>query len=298
MRLIHLTDPHLTSLERWRLADLRGKRWSGYLSWQRKRRHQLLRGMLDRLVDAALAESPAQVLVTGDLAHVGLPEEIAAARAWLERLGSPEQVFLVPGNHDVYARDSWTAVATNWRDYLGLPAGAERAGERDAYPVVRRLDGLWLAGVSSSIPTAPFLATGALGPEQLARLRSVLAEARAQQALVCLLIHHPPLTGLAGWRKRLIDAPALEAALGAAGVPLALHGHLHADHVECRGAIRVFGTASAASVVPTEPASYRVFDIERSRDGWHCRAALKRHDAAAGRFSVVDEQEWNVPAGA
>jgi 3',5'-cyclic AMP phosphodiesterase CpdA len=298
MRLIHLTDPHLTSLAQCRIADLRGKRWSGYLSWRRKRRHQLRSEMLERLVDAALAECPEQVLVTGDLAHVGLPQEIVAARAWLERLGPPQRVFLVPGNHDVYAADSWPAVAAHWGEYLGVPADASRAGDRDAYPIVRRLDGVWLVGVSSALATAPFLATGALGPAQLARLRTVLVEARAARALVCLLIHHPPLTGLAGWRKRLIDAPALEGLLAATAVPLALHGHLHEDHVERRGGMRVFGTASAASAVATEPASYRVLDIEQGAGGWHCRALLRRHDASAGRFMVADEQEWSIPGEA
>ncbi len=40
--------------------------------------------------------------VTGDLTHISLPAEFQVARTQLERLGSPDQVFLIPGNHDCY----------------------------------------------------------------------------------------------------------------------------------------------------------------------------------------------------
>lgn len=83
MRLIHITDPHLTTLDAWSLAGLRGKRWQGYLSWQRNRQWQHRRDMLSRLIEAVRAENAAQWLVTGDLAQIGMPGEIAAAADWL-----------------------------------------------------------------------------------------------------------------------------------------------------------------------------------------------------------------------
>ena len=74
-----------------------------------------------------------QILVTGDLVHIGLPGEIEAAARWLEALGPAERVMLVPGNHDAYAGDSWPAVAAAWGPYLGGADGHE------GFPVVRRL---------------------------------------------------------------------------------------------------------------------------------------------------------------
>jgi 3',5'-cyclic AMP phosphodiesterase CpdA len=79
MRLIHITDPHLTSLDTWSLTRLRGKRWQGYLSWQRNRQWQHRADMLSRLMAAVRAENAAHWLLTGDLAQIGLPDEIAAA---------------------------------------------------------------------------------------------------------------------------------------------------------------------------------------------------------------------------
>src|SRR5438552_241894 len=48
----------------------------------------------------------AGILVTGDIAFAGLPEEFQVAKEWLgalcQRLKCPEQnVWTVPGNHDV-----------------------------------------------------------------------------------------------------------------------------------------------------------------------------------------------------
>ncbi|HEY5776051.1 MAG TPA: metallophosphoesterase, partial [Xanthomonadales bacterium] len=123
MRLIHLADPHLSSLEGVSLSSLVGKRMSGYLSWRKNRRKHYLPAVLDRLVDAVRAENADQILLTGDLVHIGLESEIAQATQWLHALASPERVMLVPGNHDIYAGGSVDAVFGAWSDYL-FPSGS------------------------------------------------------------------------------------------------------------------------------------------------------------------------------
>lgn len=295
MRFVHLTDPHLSSLAGWQPGAGAGKRWLGYLSWRRKRRWQLRRDMLDRLTEAAQAEGPAVLAITGDLAHIGLAHEIREARDWLEHLGPPDRVVVVPGNHDVYARDSWSAIAPLWADYLQLgdidPAGDGRA----AYPVVREFEGVALVCASSALPTAPLLATGRLGAAQLARLETTLREVRERATFPCLLIHHPPVPGLTHWRKRLGDEVALERLLCRAQVPLALHGHLHRDLCAVRGATHIFGTAAASSVIGKEPASYRVFDVEPEDGGWRVTMKLKRFSAESATFTTVDHETWIVP---
>ena len=294
MRFIHLTDPHLTSLAGWTPAAGAGKRWLGYLSWRRKRRRQLRRDMLDRLTAAARAENPAVLAITGDLAHIGLAREIGEAREWLERLGPPDRVVLVPGNHDVYARDSWPAIAPLWSDYL-RPGGMDPSGDgRAAYPVVREVEGIALVCASSSLPTAPLLATGRLGAAQLARLEAALRDVRARAAFPCLLIHHPPVPGLTHWRKRLGDEAALEQLLGREQVPLALHGHLHCDLRAVRGATRIYGTAAASSVIEEAPASYRVFDVDPQVGGWRVTMTLKRFSTETAAFAPVDHESWMV----
>ncbi len=116
MRLIQLTDPHLSSLESFSFLSVKGKRKSGYLSWYTKRRFIHRPEILERLTQAVHDESPDQILLTGDLVHIGLEDEIIEAARWLRRLGAPEQVMLIPGNHDNYAPDSLAAMNRHWCD--------------------------------------------------------------------------------------------------------------------------------------------------------------------------------------
>ncbi len=295
MRLIHVTDAHLTSLQRAGASCWRGKRTLGYLSWRRKRRHQYRPERLAALTEAVAREAPDVILIGGDLVHIGLPEEIAAATPWLEQLAAIAQVMLVPGNHDVYAGDSWTAVAAHWAPYLGVATPADASTAEAAFPVEQPCGDVSLIGLSSACPTPPFMATGRLGPSQISRLATLLEAARRQGHFQCLLIHHPPLPGLTKWRRALQDAPALEALLRQYGTDLVLHGHLHRNsrHV-CADGLRVYGTASASSIMPLAPAAYRCIDIEANAGGWDVRMALKTVLADRDGY-VLEEETWHRP---
>lgn len=301
IRLIHVTDPHLTSLAHVARGSLRGKRWSGYLSWRRKRQHLHRREVLDAVTEAVRSEEPDQILVTGDLVHIGLPEEIETAKAWLERLGSADRVMLVPGNHDVYARDSWAAVEAYWGPYLSAndrsvqASGDPREHGQAGFPVLRRLGAadapVNLIGVSTALPSALFMADGRLGAAQLARLEAVLA---AAEGFRCLLIHHPPLPGMTHRRKALADAPALAETLGRQGAELALHGHVH-ENVSGRGPgdMAIYGTASASSASARTPACYRRFDLTPTAAGWRVEMVLIAVNAA-GETAETARECWGV----
>ena len=169
MRLIHITDPHLSSLDSLSFTGLRGKRRSGYLSWRNKRRHVHRPEILEQLTEAVNSHQPDLVLLTGDLIHIGLEREMIEAAAWLRRLGPPEKVMFIPGNHDNYARDSLSAMYQHWGSYL--PAGGGLAADYTAgYPVVRKTQDVQLLGVNTSCVTRVFSATGKLGKDQRQRL--------------------------------------------------------------------------------------------------------------------------------
>ena len=78
-----ISDPHLSSLEGAHLSDLLSKRALGYLSWSRRRRFEHRPEVLAALQRDLDQFELDQVLVTGDLTHVGLPLEFRQARAWL-----------------------------------------------------------------------------------------------------------------------------------------------------------------------------------------------------------------------
>ncbi len=283
MRLIHLTDPHLSTPPDWRSLAGRshfGKRYLGYASWFRKRRHQLRRAWLDEMTVEMAALNPDLVILTGDLTQIGTEEEIRQARDWLEGLGPAGRVAFVPGNHDTYAKDSWPVLQRELKDYLP----ADGAG----YPLVRRLEDVAVIGLCSAEPTPPLSATGRLGADQLQRLEATLAD--HTEALKILYLHHPPLPGMIGWRKRLRDAPALSRLLERAPVELILHGHRHRDGVALSGATRVLATAPASA----RQGSLRVIDVDPAEGGWAVRV-FRRQRAETG-FETLEQADWLVSA--
>lgn len=299
MRLVHLTDPHLSTLHGVGFSKLLGKRLSGYLSWRKNRSKHFLPAVLDRLVSAVISENPDQLLLTGDLVQIGLESEIRQAADWLAVLSPPEKVMLVPGNHDVYAGGSAAMVSRFWSHYL-FPTGTTTGDVdlTDRYPVVRRLGKIDLIGLSTACVTPVFMATGSLGSDQLNRLEVLLQKSAAEGQVVVLLIHHPPLPGLSSRRKALTDDAALEDVLKRYPPAMVFYGHMHRNSELQMGETRVYCTAAASSV---SDASYRVIDIAQRDDGWTFRMYLKTLDLVNGgepAFVTIDEQSWEIGGSA
>lgn len=295
MRLVHLTDPHLSSLDGVRFSSLLGKRLSGYLSWRNNRSKHHLPAVLERLVAAVRAENADQLLLTGDLVQIGLESELRQASEWLAALDTPEKVMLVPGNHDIYAGGSAATVSRLWSDYLFQSAAPAAAGDLTArFPLRRRLGKIDLIGLSSGCVTPVFMASGRLGRAQLNRLEAMLQKSVAEGQAVVILIHHPPLPGMTNSRKALADAAALEVILSRHPPALILYGHLHVNRERQMGETRLYCTASASNA---RDASYRVIDIGERGDGWDFHMRLKTLDGESPggpAFITTDEKSWQI----
>lgn len=276
--LAHLSDPHLPLPGGVPPRALLSKRFLSFLSWRRKR-HRLHRPeTLARLVEDLHHHAPDHIAVTGDLTNLGLDSEYRQARAWLESLGAPEQVTVIPGNHDALVPGAWAQGAAHWRPFW---QGDEtvRAEAPHAFPTLRRRGPLALIGVSSAIASRPGLAVGEVGAAQLDRLAALLRQTREAHLCRVLLIHHPPLDGTVSHRKRLRDASALCTLLAREGVELVLHGHSHRSHhqrLETRdGAAPVIGVPSASSMHP-EPAACHLYRIAPTGQGWQVTLTARR----------------------
>jgi 3',5'-cyclic AMP phosphodiesterase CpdA len=295
MRLIHITDPHLSSLDGLTFMGLRGKRRSGFLSWRQKRRRVHRPEILEQLTEAVNSHQPDLVLVTGDLVHIGLESEMIEAADWLRRLGPPEKVMFVPGNHDNYARDSLSAMRRHLGSYLpdeGGPDGDYTSG----YPVVREWENLRLLGVNTSCVTRIFSAAGELGTGQRQRLIRALKKKPGDQRFQCLLIHHPPFPGMTRRRKALRDSVQLRDIVKQQPPDMVLYGHIHCNREDTLGDTAVFCTASASSI---DYASYRIFDLEQEDSGWSCRMRLATLENGSGpnpSFSITAESCWRGQA--
>jgi 3',5'-cyclic AMP phosphodiesterase CpdA len=274
--LAHLSDWHIAT--RPGLLALAGKRGLGYINWQRGRKRIHRPDILDAAVRDLKTCATDHIAVTGDLVNLSLPDEYNRARGWLETLGSPRDVTLVPGNHDVYVRSVTQAPAQYWGDYMRGDDGVDR------FPYLRRRGNVALIALSSALPTAPFMATGTLGNRQLARLIELLEQ--TQNLFRIVLIHHPPVTPPHRYLRRLTDADDLHSVLAEKGAELLLHGH---DH--CRSVIWLDGpqakipavgvpSASARTAHGDENAAgYNLFHIDGDAGHWHCDMIGRERDA-------------------
>ncbi len=101
-RLAHISDVHLLALPRVRYRELASKRITGYINWLRNRKSAMHGTVLDSLIADMLAQTPDHIAVTGDLVNLALNLEIDIAHDWLQLLGAPGDISVVPGNHDAY----------------------------------------------------------------------------------------------------------------------------------------------------------------------------------------------------
>ncbi|MHB2167110.1 metallophosphoesterase family protein [Alsobacter sp. R-9] len=266
-RLAHLSDPHLGPLPQPRLRELAGKRITGYMNWRRGRDRIHDMGLLDRLLADMRSHAPDHIACTGDLINIGLHGEFAVARAFLEKLGTPDKVSFVPGNHDAYVRTSMRDVER----YLS-PWMTTDSGRFEGFPYVRMVGPVALVGVSSAVPTGPFVASGTLGVEQRGKIQTVLSFLGQTPLARVVLIHHPPYRGGTGGRG-LTDATAFEDLLGKTGAELILHGHNHVTSVNRiagpKGPIPCVGVPSCSAVrgTLTHRAGYHLFDIDLTETG-------------------------------
>jgi 3',5'-cyclic AMP phosphodiesterase CpdA len=285
--LAHLSDPHIGPLPTPNPLELLSKRGLGFLNWLRKRRLIHRPEALAALVSDLKLRAPNHTVVTGDLINLSLSNEFAPARAWLDRLGQPSNVTIVPGNHDTYVRAAALFAARHWADYMQGDAG-------EMFPFVRRRGPLALIGLSSSLPTLPLAATGKLVGDQLARLGDILSAMADERLFRVVLIHHPPILG-ANYFRRLSDAAKLREVLLRSGAELILHGHHHEASVTWLEGPRarkipVVGVPSASGAPGRheDPAGYNLYEIEGAPGDWRCTAVSR--GLRDGGFAEIGRQ--------
>jgi 3',5'-cyclic AMP phosphodiesterase CpdA len=293
--LAHLSDLHLPLDERTpRLRDLLSKRLFSYLSWKRSRRRIHRPEVLARLMEDVRAAAPDHTAVTGDLVNLALPEEFVRARRWLLAQGGVETLTVVPGNHDALVPVPWAEGLGRWSEWMG-----EGVSPPEAFPFVRRMGEAALIGLSTAVPTAPFLASGRLGDMQLMRLARTLALLGQEGVFRVVMLHHPLVDGQVAPRKALEDRAALRQVLHEYGAELVLHGHSHHATVESvpgpAGPIPVVGapSASAAPGESAEDAGWRLIGVEPGNDAWTVTVAT-RAITPSGGFETRDARTIRV----
>jgi 3',5'-cyclic AMP phosphodiesterase CpdA len=287
--LAHISDPHLGPLQIARFSELISKRAIGFYNWHRNRRNIHRAEILAAVVADLQAAKPDHVAVTGDLVNLSLEAEFAPARIWLDSLGTPECVSVIPGNHDAYVRATAEHSYKHWDEYM-----RGDAPKQPRFPYLRRRGPLALIALSSGVPTGLFMASGKLGREQTAALAELLVATEREGLFRVVLVHHPPRSSRMNHFKRLIDGRRFRRTLAEYGAELVLHGHDHVDSLQWltgpRGRIPAVGvpSASATTSQAEDCAGYNLYSIDGGPGAWRCEMIRRGLDDAHAKLMETE----------
>ena len=173
-------------------------------------------------------------------------------------------------------------------------------GERD-FPSLRIRGEIALIGLCSARPSPPFLAVGSLGEKQLEELAKILKKTGEAGLMRVILVHHPPVSGITKWRKRLVDSDEFSDVVSSYGAELILHGHTHEPTFRVlqtpANNIPVVGAPSASELNPRSDrcARYNIYRIKRNNLNWDLTMYVRRYSEKSGRFIEEQEVTLNIP---
>jgi len=302
-RLAHISDVHLGPLPPVTYRQLASKRITGYINWQRNRSKTFHDGALGAITADAREAAPDHMVVTGDLMNLALAEEIAISRVWLETLGSPQDVSVVPGNHDAYVPGALRKACQAWRPWTEGEKGWARTNE-NGFPYVRVRGRVAIIGVSSARASAPFLATGSFTDEQGRRLGRILHRAGEEGLCRVVLIHHPPVRGADPAHKRLYGIGTFQKVMRRHGAEIVLHGHTHLPTLNWipgkgKSFVPVVGVAAAGESIGHEKplAQYNLLELDEGDDGqWRIELVRRGLVGPTGRVEQLSREELIEPA--
>lgn len=275
-RLAHISDVHLGPLPDVTYRDLASKRMVGYVNWQRNRSRHHHDGIVDTIVADLKAQAPDHLAVTGDLVNLALDGEIELARMWLETLGVPADVSVVPGNHDAYVPGAFDKACHAWAPWMNGDGSHGPVG-RHTFPYLRVRKNVALIGVSTARATAPFMASGFFREGQAARLARILEETGRRGLFRVVMIHHPPVRGAVGQHKRLFGIGKFQNLVSRYGTELVLHGHSHLPTLHWihgpAGQVPVVGVAAAGQAPGGHKpaAQFNLVDISGEPGDWNVK---------------------------
>ena len=275
-RLAHISDIHLGPLPALTLLELASKRITGFVNWHRNRRRHLFANTLEILMEDIERRDPDHLAITGDLVNLASSLEIGTIAKWLEDAGKPENISIVPGNHDAYVRGAYDKATEAWYPYMRGDQGPDEWDEDDhVFPYLRVRGKVAMIGCSTAVATPPFAASGYFGHRQARETVNMLRAAGEAGLFRVVMIHHPPIRGATSMHKRMIGIRRFGATISSGGAELVLHGHTHLNTVHwLRGQTKqvpVVGIASASQGPGGHkpPAAYNMFSISGGPGQWN-----------------------------
>lgn len=315
--LLHVSDPQFGKNHHFAQRDLSD--WDAPFETLLQRLIEDLRGLREKQ-----GLRPDLLIVTGDLAEWGLPEEFEDSLRFVRGLAShldlsPRRVAVIPGNHDInrqlsesyFARcaasgnDPVAPYWPKWEPYVAFFRELYRDTPEyrfteeapwTLFPIDSRK--IVIAGLNSTMRERhDGDHYGWVGSRQLAWFRDELERYRRDGWLRIGAVHHNYFRGAQADDENLRDANELKEALGGS-LNLLLHGHTHNAQLGWIGRdLPVLSTGSAAlgpGQRPLEvPNQYQVVELWPDRiRRWTRGFSLSRGRWIADPSSSPDGDRW------
>jgi 3',5'-cyclic AMP phosphodiesterase CpdA len=291
--LAHFSDVHLGPLPQGStLANFSPKRIIGAISWAMKRRKLHLPEIAEALIDDLKNARPEHIAFTGDLANIAALSEFQRGVEWLNHIGPSDWLSFIPGNHDAYVAVPWAKSLGLFENYMTSDLRQE-----EQFPFVRLRRNIALIGVNGATPQNWMRAGGRVGPAQRQRLAEKLRSLRERGFYRAVMIHHPPVPGLAHSLRSLSDANELEEVLELEGADLVIHGHNHTRSLSWldskHGPVPIVGVPSASMIDDGihQAASWNNYEIDRARGKWQTLVSIRQWQGEEKSFKTVSEFE-------
>jgi predicted MPP superfamily phosphohydrolase len=235
-KVLHVSDVHLENGFRGvPFTAFLNKRMVGYanLVLRRRRAFADAEEKIEALAAFAEQQQVDLIVCTGDITALGTEPELAYARKVIEPLTRVSLgLFTVPGNHDLYLRD--TVKAGWWDEHFGglMRTEMPEYAVDGVWPQVWfPTDGLAVVGVNSARANPkPTHSSGRIMDEEIDALVQILDDVRLRDRFTIIATHYAPR--LASGRPDrpahgLENADALLRASACASRGVILHGHIH-----------------------------------------------------------------------
>lgn len=264
MKLAHYSDIHITHFP---LSEgFKLKRLAAVASYSLAGRGAHFQGSherIERLLEDVDAQGVDHALCTGDLTGVSTEAEYTeVAGLFGARLGQPERLTVIPGNHDRYVKGVEGLFERHF----------SRVSEGAKFPFVKHLpSGVSIVAIDVARPTSLIDSSGLCGPQQREALLRLLTDASMKDRFVVLALHYGLLRaeGQRDTRSHgLRDDLEVMALIDRADVSLDLvvHGHMHRPYVVkvgkrnaiCAGSATDLHRKPGYHVYEIDPAAHRV----------------------------------------
>ncbi len=288
----HISDLHLPIKKKPKYKELFNKRIIGFINWHLNRKNNHSDNIIRDLINDLKKQGSDHLIVSGDLVNLSLEDEYINASKILKKISIPENISVVPGNHDCYIQMDFDKSITHWKDYIKTDVVLSKyfKMKKNTFPYLKVRNEIALIGLSTAIPTLPFMCYGKIGKDQLRKLEDIFIYLSKKNYFKILILHHPiHKIGTFNY-KGLIDNDKLIKLLDDYNIELLLHGHLHKDsttYLKTKNSIiPCFGIPSSSKVnKKTKQTSYNKYEIYKMNGEWNFNAYRRIYKYDTNEFT-------------